>query len=81
MRRSSIIAKDYKGRALLRKIWQVTDAGVLVTTDDLMNRLLNGDHSIFAIGFPLEDCFNYDDSVCKSYWQVFEFTTLIRFAL
>lgn len=80
MRGSLIIVRDYSGNALLRRIWEVSDCGVLVTTDDLFDRLENGDRSIFAISFPLDDCFFYDASEKQQHGQHIDFNRLTKFA-
>jgi hypothetical protein len=79
MKGSIIIVRDYSGNALIRKIWEVTDTGVLVTTSDLLNCLEHNDNSIFAIGFPLKDCFIYDDSLSGVDGQAIDFANLTPF--
>jgi len=66
MRGNLLIVKDFQGRLLIRRCWESTTNKVYVTDEGGFKRLIAGDHSIVAIGFPMGDVFEYDESAASA---------------
>lgn len=58
MRGDMVIVKDWKGRALVRKVWSIDEMAVYIVTDDGFKELQAGGEIIPA-GFRREAVFRY----------------------
>jgi hypothetical protein len=70
MRRGEIVlVRAFGGKPLKRRVWDVGVSVVYITNDEHYDRLLAGEHTVQAIGFPKEDVFqvtkdeHWEDSI------------------
>ncbi len=66
MRGNVVIIKDFQGELLIRRVWETTAKRVYITDEEGFRRLVAGDRSIAAIGFPKEDVFEYDEGAASA---------------
>ncbi len=60
---SKIVARDCDDKALIRLLWDIGEQCVYVCSSEQFKNLLNGDLSAPAIGFPIDDVYEYDESI------------------
>ena len=61
MRGKQVIVRDFRKRALVRRIWDADKGAVYITDDEGLEKLGNGDPGApWPIGFPRGDVFAYD---------------------
>jgi hypothetical protein len=57
MRGDSVIVRAFGGRALKRRVWDVGESLVYITTDEEFEKLVEGKPAVEPVGFPREDIF------------------------
>ena len=60
-----VIVRAFRGRPLVRRVWEEVKHGVYITDDTHFQRLLAGEKDSQPIGFPREDVFRYDPELAK----------------
>jgi hypothetical protein len=60
MRGTLVIARDYSGRALVRRIWENGSKLVYLSDECQFRQLSTGKNALTPVGFPVEDVFAYD---------------------
>lgn len=60
MRGSLLIARDYKGMPLVRRVWESGSKVVYISEETQFQQLSTGGDGLRPVGFPAEDCFAYD---------------------
>ena len=60
MRGTVVIARAFGGVALVRRVWEVADGLVYLSTDAEFAKLETGQAGLPPIGFPAADVFVYD---------------------
>ncbi|MBI4844528.1 MAG: hypothetical protein HY809_09435 [Nitrospirae bacterium] len=58
-----IIARAYRDKPLIRRIWSSNEKVVFITNNEQFQLLTEGLDAIEPIGFPKEDIFQYDESM------------------
>jgi hypothetical protein len=66
MRGTIVVARDYKGDALLRRVWERSSKLVYLSEESQFQRLSTGRDALTPVGFPIEDVFFCDTEVVKS---------------
>jgi hypothetical protein len=65
MRGDIIVVKDVSGNLLNRGVWEVTERGVYVHSEEEWNRRIRGEKYLDPVGFPSEDVYSPDEN-----WRV-----------
>lgn len=85
MRGSLVIARDYKGSPLLRRVWGTGSRVVYLSEEGQFQQLSTGVDALRPIGFPTEDVFAYDPKLAQGIasgsldWSLLRrFTGLLR---
>jgi hypothetical protein len=60
MRGSLVIARDYKGEPLVRRVWEFGSKVVYLSEETQFQQLSTGGDGLRPVGFPAEDVFVYD---------------------
>jgi hypothetical protein len=60
MRGSLVIAMDYRGMPLLRRVWETGHRVVYLSEESQFQQLSTGFAGLIPVGFPVEDVFAYD---------------------
>lgn len=55
-----IVARAYGGRALIRRVWEVTDRAVYIHSEERYQQRKAGLRTSAPVGIPREDAFVYD---------------------
>jgi hypothetical protein len=63
MRGSLVIARDYKGRPLVRRVWESGSKVVYLSEESQFQQLSAGRDGLSPVAFPAEDVFVYDPSM------------------
>ena len=63
MRGSLVIARDYKGATLERRVWESGSKVVYLSEETQFQQLSTGAAALRPVGFPAEDVFVYDPSM------------------
>jgi hypothetical protein len=63
MRGSLVIARDYKGAPLLRRVWEAGSKVVYLSEESQFQQLSTGLDALRPVGFPAGDVFVYDPSL------------------
>lgn len=63
MRGTVVIAKDFAGAALVRRVWEVGDGLVYLSTEPEFAKLEAGNEALPPIGFPANDVFVYEGQI------------------
>lgn len=58
-----VIARDFRGKPLVRRVWESTSQKVYICTDETYDLMLGGDTERHAVGFPRTDVFKYNASM------------------
>lgn len=66
MRGEMVVVKDFRGRALIRRVWDADAGAVYITDDQQFERLLAGQEGLLPVGFPREDVFEYRPDIVGS---------------
>ncbi len=66
MRGEFVIVRDFRGKALLRRVWSADAKAVYITDDEQFERLLAAQEALLPVGFPRGDVFEYDAQVIES---------------
>ena len=66
MRGDLVIVRDFRGEALVRRVWDADQKAVYITDDQQFERLLAGHEALLPVGFPREDVFEYDPGIAES---------------
>ncbi len=61
MRGQLIVCKDVSGRALVRRLWDVSNSGVFIHNEEEFYKRMSGEKCLDPVGFPTSDVFEYDD--------------------
>ncbi len=59
MRGSLVVARDYSGRPLLRRVWDSDNKVIYLSEESQFQRLMAGLDALRPIAFPMEDVFSY----------------------
>ena len=60
MRGSLVIARDYRGEPLVRRVWDSGSKLVYLSEESQFQHLSTGKNGLIPVGFPVEDVFGYD---------------------
>jgi hypothetical protein len=60
MRGSLVIARDYKGCGLVRRVWEMGRSVIYLSEESQFQQLSTGCTGLIPVGFPVEDVFAYD---------------------
>ena len=60
MRGSLVVARDYKGSPLLRRVWETGSRVVYLSEESQFQQLSTGFTGLIPVGFPVEDVYAYD---------------------
>ena len=60
MRGQLIVVKDVNGSLLLLRVWDCTENGVYVHSEEEWQKRTSGEKSLEPVGVPIEDVFQYD---------------------
>jgi hypothetical protein len=63
MRGSLVIARDYSGTPLVRRVWESCSKLIYLSEDGEFQKLSTGGCALSPVGFPVEDVFVYDPVV------------------
>ncbi len=55
-----VIARDFRDKPLVRRVWESTSQKVYICTDETYDLLLRGNSERHAVGFPRNDVFKYN---------------------
>jgi hypothetical protein len=66
MRGTLVIARDYSGRALVRRIWESGSKLVYLSDERQFQQLSTGKNGLTPVGFPVEDVFVYDPNAVQA---------------
>jgi hypothetical protein len=56
-----IVVKDVNGNALIRRVWDITDYGAFIHSEEEFSKRMRGEKTLDPVGFPACDAFKYDD--------------------
>jgi len=80
MRGSLVIARDYRGLPLLRRVWETGSRVVYLSEESQFQQLSTGGAGLIPVGFPVEDVFAYDpEAVEKIASGSMDWSSLRRF--
>jgi hypothetical protein len=65
MRGVIVIARDFGGAALVRRVWEVANSLVYLSSESEFTKLKAGKEGLPPIGFPAGDVFAYDAEALK----------------
>ena len=65
MRGSLVIARDYKGSPLLRRVWDAGSGVVYLSEESQFQQLSTGRDALRPVGFPAGDVFAYDPNLAE----------------
>lgn len=65
MRGSLVIARDYKGVPLLRRVWESGSKVVYLSEESQFQQLSTGGIGLIPVGFPKEDVFACDPEAVR----------------
>lgn len=65
MKGDIIIARNYCGRPLIRRVWSYDSDAVYITNEEQYELLKAGRKTLFPIGFPREDVFEYNAELAE----------------
>jgi hypothetical protein len=65
MRGSLVIARDYKGCGLVRRVWDLGRNLIYLSEESQFQQLSTGMNALTPIGFPAEDVFTYDPALTE----------------
>ena len=60
-----VIARDYKGDALVRRVWETCSKLIYLSDEVCFQQLSTGMDTLRPIGFPAEDVFTYDPAMAQ----------------
>jgi hypothetical protein len=60
VRGSLVIARDYNGRPLVRRVWESGSKVIYLSEETQFQQLSTGAGGLRPVGFPTEDVFAYD---------------------
>jgi hypothetical protein len=63
MRGTLVIARDYSGSALVRRVWDRSRRLVYLSDEGQFQQLSTGGEGFTPVGFPAEDVFVYDPAL------------------
>lgn len=67
MRGEYVIVRAYRGKPLIRRVWDVGENVVYITNDQQLKLLMKGaGNAVGPIGFPKEDVFKYDPNLAEA---------------
>ena len=66
MRGSLVIAKDYNGTPLLRRVWEIGSRVVYLSEESQFQKLSTGVDALRPVGFPIGDVFAYDPAASEA---------------
>jgi hypothetical protein len=61
MRGQLVVCKDISGRALVRRLWDISSSGVFIHSEEEFSKRMSGQKSLEPVGFPASEVFQYDD--------------------
>ena len=65
MRGARVIARDYKGAALVRRVWAVGETVVYLSDEDNFKKLEANQEALPPVGFPKGDVFDFQSTVSE----------------
>lgn len=65
MRGKLVIVRNFRGDALVRRVWDADANAVYITDDQQFTRLVAGHEALLPVGFPREDVFECDPGVAE----------------
>lgn len=65
MRGTIVIARDYSGSPLVRRIWETGGRLIYLSEESQFQQLSTGQVGLIPVGFPVEDVFAYDREAIK----------------
>jgi hypothetical protein len=60
MKGELVVVKDVNGSPLVRRVWDCSENGVYIHSEEEWQKRINGEKSLEPVGFPIEDVFQYD---------------------
>lgn len=66
MRGELVIVRDFRAKALIRRVWDADAKAIYITDDQQFERLVAGHEALLPIGFPKEDVFEYAPEIVES---------------
>jgi hypothetical protein len=66
MRGTLVLARAYGGAALARRVWEVADGLVYLSSEAEFAKLEAGQEGLPPIGFPAQDVFIYDAAIAEA---------------
>jgi hypothetical protein len=66
VRGSLVIARDYKGCPLVRRVWDLGRKLVYLSEERQFQQLSTGCTGLIPVGFPAEDVFAYDPQAAEA---------------
>ena len=66
MRGSLVIARDYTGSPLLRRVWEAGSKVVYLSEESQFQQLSTGREALRPVGFPAGDVFAYDPKAAEA---------------
>ncbi len=65
MRGTLVIARDYSGAALVRRVWDSGGRLIYLSDEAQFQQLSTGLRGLSPVGFPAEDVFAYDPNMAQ----------------
>jgi hypothetical protein len=65
VRGTLVIARCYKGRAAVLRVWESGSKVIYLSEESQFQRLSNGVEALRPVGFPPEDVFAYDPALAE----------------
>lgn len=72
MRGEIVIVRAFKGRPLVRRIWDSNQEVVFITDDENFRLLSMGEEAPMPVGFHYEDVFEYRPEIAESLEELYE---------
>ena len=66
MRGTLVIARDYSGTPLVRRVWDSGSRLVYLSEETQFQQLSTGNNALIPVGFPAEDVFAYDPKAVEA---------------
>ena len=63
MKGDKVIVRTHQNRALVRRVWEVTDGAVYICSEENFQALSNGQDGLQPVGFPKEYVYKYNPKV------------------
>jgi hypothetical protein len=80
MRGSLVVARDYSGRPLLRRVWDWGSKVIYLSEESQFQRLMAGLDALRPVAFPVEDVFSYVPNLGTNLSEPMDWSSLHLFA-